>query len=93
MKQLFHCSHVTECRPSQRMNVSSGYDAALRPSVSEAIRPVNKRQSSLSSAGFCLSAASERTELLMALCISQVARWMVTNAPPAAHIQFLLSQL
>lgn len=55
---------------------------------------VNNNQSSFSSAGFCLSAAaSERTELFMALCISQVVRWMVRNAPPAAHSQFLLIQL
>lgn len=50
-------------------------------------------QSSLSSEAFCLSAVSERAELFMARCISQVARWMVRKAPPAAHIQFLLSQL
>ena len=53
----------------------------------------NNHQSSFSSAGFCLSAASERTKLFMALCISQVVRWMERNAPPATHSQFLLIQL
>lgn len=52
-----------------------------------------KKQVIQSSAARCLCTASERTTFLMALCISQVARWMVTNAPPAAHSQFLLSQL
>lgn len=50
-------------------------------------------QSSLESEACCLSAASERAALFMARCISQVARWMVRKAPPAAHIQFFLSQL
>lgn len=60
---------------------------------SPAISPMRRFQSSFSSAVLCLSAISERTVLFIALCISQVARWMVTKAPPAAHIQFLLSQL
>lgn len=50
-------------------------------------------QSNLSSMAFCRSAASERAALFMARCISQVAKWIVRKAPPAAHIQFLLSQL
>lgn len=53
---------------------------------------VTPRQSVLSAA-LRLSAASECATLFMDLCSSHVLRWMVTNAPPAAHSQFLLSQL
>ena len=38
-------------------------------------------------------AVSERTACFMDFCRSHVTRWTPTNAPPAAHIQFLRSQL
>lgn len=58
-------------------------------------RPLWSHSSSVNvfSAAVCLSATSDRTMLFMALCISHVLRWMVTNAPPDTHSQFLLSQL
>lgn len=93
--------HKVPCRRLNKyfFNTDSWLDLLRRRKIKDPLRMVllrsslNKYQSTLSSAVFCLSAVSERAALLMALCMPHVTTWMLTKAPQAAHSQFLLIQL